>query len=310
MDSKLTRIGVFYDGNYFYHVSNNYNYNHPRRARLSIPGLHEFIRTKTAEMEGTDTRYCQVVDAHYFRGRLTAQEANNRNKLLADRLFDDVLMRQGVVTHYLPITSKGEKGIDVWFALEAYEQAILKRFNVVVLIAGDADYIPLIRKINSLGTRVMVLGWDFEYTDEMGNNRSTTTSVDLLEEVTYPVLMHEIIDNKTKRSDPVINNLFIYKDPAMQNVQRMQQRVNADGNLEPLPPAFEDSTGIKRNRVVTIKDGYGFVATDTPGRNLFFCWQDMIEGDFNELTAGDMVEYLVGENDRGECAQDVRKVLA
>ena len=309
MDSKLTRIGVFYDGNYFYHVSNYYNYNHPRRARLSIPGLHEFIRTKTAEMEGTDTRYCQVVDAHYFRGRLTAQEANNRNKLLADRLFDDVLMRQGVVTHYLPITSKGEKGIDVWFALEAYEQAILKRFNVVVLIAGDADYIPLIRKINSLGTRVMVLGWDFEYTDEMGNNRSTTTSVDLLEEVTYPVLMHEIIDNKTKRSDPVINNLFIYKDPALVNLQRQQQqRVNADGTMEPLPPAFADSSGVKRNRVVTMKDGYGFVATDTPGRNLFFCWQDMLEGDFNDLVAGDMVEYLVGENDRGECAQDVRKV--
>src|SRR5690606_38287374 len=102
-----------------------------------------------------------------------------------------------------------------------------KRFNVLVLIAGDADYIPLIRKINSLGTRVMVLGWDFEYTDELGNARSTTTSVDLLEEVTYPVLMHEIIDNKTKRSDPIINNLFIYKDPAMQLVQR--PKVNGDG---------------------------------------------------------------------------------
>jgi len=30
-----------------------------------------------------------------------------------------------------------EKGIDVWFALEAYELAIHKRFDVCVLVAGD-----------------------------------------------------------------------------------------------------------------------------------------------------------------------------
>jgi hypothetical protein len=27
-DSKLTRIGVFYDGNFFFHVSNYYHYSH------------------------------------------------------------------------------------------------------------------------------------------------------------------------------------------------------------------------------------------------------------------------------------------
>ncbi|MEX1187886.1 MAG: cold-shock protein, partial [Bacteroidia bacterium] len=29
----VTRIGVFYDGNYFLHVSNYYNYFHERRRR-------------------------------------------------------------------------------------------------------------------------------------------------------------------------------------------------------------------------------------------------------------------------------------
>ena len=49
--SRLTRIGVFYDGNYFYHVSNYYFYSHPRQARISISGLHEFIREKVCEMD-------------------------------------------------------------------------------------------------------------------------------------------------------------------------------------------------------------------------------------------------------------------
>ena len=39
LDGKLTRIGIFYDGNFFFHVSNYYHYHHERRARISIGGL-------------------------------------------------------------------------------------------------------------------------------------------------------------------------------------------------------------------------------------------------------------------------------
>src|SRR6266436_5090930 len=65
-DSKLTRIGIFYDGNFFFHISNYYNYHHERRSRISVGGFHAFIRDEAAKYEGTDTRYCQIVDAHYF----------------------------------------------------------------------------------------------------------------------------------------------------------------------------------------------------------------------------------------------------
>ena len=164
----LTRIGVFYDGNYFYHVSNFYCYGHARKSRLSIPGIHEFIKRFVSCQENISPAFCQIVDCHYFRGRLPAMEANERQILLNERIFDDILMREGIVTHYLPITKSGEKGVDVSLALEALELTLFKKFNIVVLIASDGDYIPLVRKLNSLGTRVMVLGWDFEYTDENG----------------------------------------------------------------------------------------------------------------------------------------------
>src|SRR4051794_21769804 len=163
-DSKLTRIGVFYDGNFFFHVSNYYAYHHPRRARISVSGLHEFICKRVAEEEGSDVRYCQIVDAHYFRGRYKAQDAQEYH-LRNDRIFDDVLIREGVVAHYLPLVQNieggfGEKGIDIWFALESYELAIYKRFDVSVLITGDGDFLPLVRKLNTLGTRVMLLAWE------------------------------------------------------------------------------------------------------------------------------------------------------
>src|SRR5262245_53589537 len=113
-DSKLTRIGVFYDGSFFSHVSNYYQYHHDRRSRISVSGLHDFIRDEVAKCEHSDARYCQIVDAHYFRGRLSASEADNRDMLYRERVFDDVLVREGVTTHYLPLGPQGEKGIDVW----------------------------------------------------------------------------------------------------------------------------------------------------------------------------------------------------
>jgi uncharacterized LabA/DUF88 family protein/cold shock CspA family protein len=212
--SALTRIGVFYDGNYFLHVSNYYNYTHERKSRISISGLHQFVRDQVAKAEDTTVPLCQIVDAHYFRGRLNAHEANQRgNQLFYDRLFDDILMSEGVVTHYLPVKTyqgyRQEKGIDVWFALEAFELALYKKFDVVVLITADGDYVPLVRKLNTLGSRVMVLSWDFEYLNDQGERMVTRTSQDLLEEVSYPVSMHQEIDNRVRKNDTMIQNLFV-----------------------------------------------------------------------------------------------------
>jgi hypothetical protein len=47
-DLSLTRIGVFYDGNYFLHVSNFYNYFHGRKSRISISGLHHLSSPEIA----------------------------------------------------------------------------------------------------------------------------------------------------------------------------------------------------------------------------------------------------------------------
>jgi hypothetical protein len=70
--NQLIKIGVFYDGSYFGVVSNYYMHHHEKNARISISGLHKFIRHKVAREEGIDLRYCQVIDAHYFRGLFSA----------------------------------------------------------------------------------------------------------------------------------------------------------------------------------------------------------------------------------------------
>jgi cold shock CspA family protein len=333
-DSRLLRIGIFYDGNYFYHVSNYYCYAHPRRARLSIPGVHDFIKRLVSEYEGADHKFCQIVDCHYFRGRLPAIEAEARRILLNERVFDDILMREGVVTHYLPMSRQGgEKGVDVSLSLEALELTIFKKFNVVVLIACDGDYVPLVRKLNSIGTRVMVLGWDFEYMDDNGNSRVTMTSARLMNEVTYPVWMHKLIDDREKRGDKTVGDLFVppphernapppsqpplirpaapfQPEPPLPPVNfgnlpadDLHQPGDANGNLILPPGAPKRLTG----SVVQMKNGYGFISRENPpGKNLFFFWEDVEGVDFNDLCEGDLLEYELGVNERGDCARHVR----
>jgi uncharacterized LabA/DUF88 family protein/cold shock CspA family protein len=304
-DQKLTRIGVFYDGNYFLHVSNYYNWFHERKTRISISGLHNFIRTQVAHEESTDARLCQIVDAHYFRGRLNATDAMQRgNQLYYDRVFDDILMSEGVTTHFLPVKTmisgfKQEKGIDVWLALEAFELAFYKRFNVLVLIACDGDYVPLIRKLNTLGTRVMVLSWDFEYINDDGQKMITRTSQDLLEEVTYPVAMHEIIENRVRKSEPLINNLFV---PASNEKTFRKQpepsKLNKKDNL---------STKNYKSEIHSLKAGYGFIKHQQ--KTIFFHYSGLIDVDFNDLLVGDKVEYTLDKNDKGEdVAKDIRLI--
>lgn len=312
----LIRIGVFYDGNYFLHVSNYYNYSHERRSRIAISGLHQFIRSQVAQEENVDVRLCQIVDAHYFRGRLNAHEASQRNnQLFYDRLFDDILMSENVVTHYLPVKSyqgsRHEKGIDVWLALEAYELALYKKFDVTVLITADGDYVSLVRKLNTLGTRVMVLSWDFEYQNEDGDKMVTRTSQDLLEEVSYPVPMHEIIDNRMRKNDALIQNLFV-----KQQLKPSPYVPVSNGSGNSMPTDLLDAPNVgngtdydpndrKISTIRSLKSGYGFI--NYPPNNLFFHYTSLIDSDFNELQLDDQVEFRLGHNAEGkDIAVDVR----
>jgi len=207
-----TRIGIYYDGHYFYKVSNYYKFDHSRQARISIPGLHNFICNEVSTRLDTDLDNCKVVEAHYFRGR--SMKTGNEKAIVGERYFEDALTREAVNLHYLPLVRGAnnelkEKGIDVSLALDAYKKAIAKSFDIFVLIAGDGDYLPLVRELQAMGSPgtpidVMLVSWDFECT----NGDVTMTSQDLLEEVKYPIQMASVIDDRLNLKNPVIMGLF------------------------------------------------------------------------------------------------------
>lgn len=308
MSERLTKIGVFYDGNYFLHVSNYYNYDHPRRARLSIAGLHRFIEARVGNDTGKPGN-AKIVDSQYFRGRLSAQEAQNRGSVLYyDRVFDDILMSSGVTTHYSPLRNSNgrrqEKGIDVWFALEAFEAAMLRKLDVVVLIASDSDYVPLVRKIQSLGCKVMVMGWDFEFTTDNGSRMVTRTSQDLLMEASHPLLMTEVIDRPRSQGDrALVDDLFV--------AGSAEKKRAPAAETQPEPPKKEQKAKIEleeptegqvgdrmESEVFSLKNGYGFIKY--PPNNLFFHHTTVENVDFSELYVNDHVGFTLTHNDKGQ----------
>jgi uncharacterized LabA/DUF88 family protein/cold shock CspA family protein len=299
---KLTKIGVFYDGNYFLHVSNYYNYNHQAKRRISISGLHELIINLVADEESQDPRLCRIVDAHFFRGRLNAYEASQKgNQLYYDRVFDDILMSEGVTTHYMPVKNaygNRDKEIDISLALEAFQSAIHKQFDVLVLIASDGDYVPLVKKLNSIGTRVMILGWDFEYTNDEGQRMITKTSHDLQVTSNYPVAMFDLINEGFNRNDDLIDRLFVQTGVG-------RTATSATINFEDL--GFEEGER-QTSSINSVKSGYGFI--NFQPKNLFFHFSSLLETDFNSLQEGDSVEFTVATNEKGELvAREVKLII-
>jgi cold shock CspA family protein/uncharacterized LabA/DUF88 family protein len=286
----ILRIGIFYDGYYFYKVSNYYKYEHDKKSRISISGLHEFIRSEVANLTKMDIRQCQIIDAHYFKGRSSAKDLGE--KVQSERVFEDILMRENIVSHYLPLRYSGdgsiaqEKGIDVWLALEAYELAIYKHFDFLVLIAGDGDYVPLVRKLHTLGTQVMLICWDFSYHNENGDMVETKTSRQLLSEVFCPVQMQYKIDQE---DNEYVRDLFV--------PERVPEYVY---NFSPgsvthheIPVAGEEEL---TSTIYSINpNGFGFIR-DEERNNIFFHYSKVTNCDFSELKFGMKVKYTVEED--------------
>ena len=282
----ILRIGIFYDGYYFYKVSNYYKYEHEKKSRISISGLHDFIRSEVASLTKTDIRQCRIIDAHYFKGRSSARELGE--KVQSERVFEDILMRENIVSHYLPLrfgdnNVAQEKGIDVWLALEAYELAIYKHFDILVLVAGDGDYVPLVRKLHTVGTQVMLICWDFSYHNENGDVEETKTSRQLQEEVFFPVHMHQRIEQNNNEyiKELFVPEKFFEKPPVVNSMKEVEEDKDEHEFI---------STIYSIN-----PNGFGFIR-DEERNNIFFHYSRVTNCDFQDIKFGMKVKYEVEED--------------
>ena len=180
-------IGVFIDGGYYAKINEGFG----GTRKVNLKGLLSFITGRIAKDGNIERRHLYITECHYYRGRYRAEEARQKNLLLDERKFEDMLIENDVIFHYKHLrTAPGggviEKGVDTWFALDTYEMTLFREFDFVVLISGDADHEMLARKLKALKTHVILLTWDPANT--------ASTSRFLREEVCTHYDMNKIIE--------------------------------------------------------------------------------------------------------------------
>lgn len=166
MENKQISIGVFIDGGYYAKIDEGLKKN--LSLQVNLTSLLAYLRRQVSAKYQVPYEDCQITENHYFRGRYRVYDANNKHLLYSERKFEDALIENDVIFHYkhLREVKKGtevtivEKGIDTWYALETYELTLLRKFEVVVLITGDADHEMIARKLKALKSRVLLLTWN------------------------------------------------------------------------------------------------------------------------------------------------------
>ena len=178
-------IGVFIDGGYFAKIDEGLAASNS--GKVNVKGLLKFIPEMIARQFGIDQKTLYITEAHYYRGRFRASDAENRHLLLEERKFEDSLIENDIIFHYKhlrPNPSGGiiEKGIDTWFALDTYELTLYREFDYVVLISGDADHEMLARKLKALKTHTILLTWDPAHTGSTSRflSEEVCTHIDIM----------------------------------------------------------------------------------------------------------------------------------
>ena len=166
MNNKNVSVGVFIDGGYWAKINEALEDQLSMNIRLS--SFLKFVCEKISELHDIPVKNCFITENHYFRGRYRVNDANSKHLLYAERKFEDELIENDVIFHYKHLreiqknggTTVIEKGIDVWFALEAYELSTFRDFDFVVLITGDADHEMLVKKLKAIKKDVILINWN------------------------------------------------------------------------------------------------------------------------------------------------------
>lgn len=211
---ESVRVMIFYDGNYFKQGNVYFRYQ-DRRGWFSFSELHRFFEKYVAQKVKQAIDITKVVEAHYYDGRTTTRVADQVS-LEKERDFEMALIEAGIVPHYLPVQEKeirsgedevryrlAQKGVDVELAIDVLDYAHEDRYDVAILVTGDSDFVPLVRRITSLGKHAMVAHFTIEsWTDTMGKvHRPTYVARALVDAASWSLDFNQVVKDRDWKTE-------------------------------------------------------------------------------------------------------------
>ncbi|WP_067480890.1 DUF6221 family protein [Actinomadura hibisca] len=258
-----TRIGVFYDGGWFHHLSSYFANHSTWRSGLALQGVHDMLRWYLAQKTGRPLDGIVITQKHFVRGR--RGDAPNP--------FDAVLDNEGVMRHDVTVNAAQEKGADVHLALETFQQAVTAPLDVVALITGDADFVPLVERLHRFEVKVLLPTIDVTFFDANGKRWDLACSSALAAAADHTPTWTELIGDALRPG-------YVLAYPLM----------SAAPSGDPGDGVGQD--GYRRGTVNRWDPGqeYGFVQDDL--KRSWFVSRGQLVGGRTELEKGQRVAFL------------------
>lgn len=191
-DDKI-KAHVYIDGNFTVHIHKYLA--KTQKKTINWPRLIEYIKERITKEE---QRTC-VVESHFFVGTGTLTTDTER-----DFLFNS-MEHAGITKHATPLKEKvsggglKEDAVDtnlVFFATQDFYKR--EKYEYLVLLAGDSDFVPLMRGLAAEAVKTFVIYMDFE-DKELGTTRTAQTlleNADVRESI--ETLLRERVDERIR----------------------------------------------------------------------------------------------------------------
>lgn len=193
-ETDFLRIGVFYDGTFFTRAQ-NYFYGQGY-GWLSFQELHKLLESYVRTKEQGFSSY-KVVYSAWFQGLYKSNQATEDN-LRLDRKRHHDLLHAGIEPKNIPMSeTQGEKGIDVYMAVETLQIGLDKKIDLAILVTGDGDFVPLVRALMKNGVKVLVSY--FKYEEE--NGHKSFANERLILSANYSLNINELENDKEFKAE-------------------------------------------------------------------------------------------------------------
>jgi uncharacterized LabA/DUF88 family protein len=158
--TDFLRIGVFYDGTFFTKAQ-NYFWGQKTYGWLTFQEFHKLLESYVGKKEQGYAAY-KIVYSAWFQGLHKESLATEAN-LRLDRKRHHDLLHAGIEPKNVPMSeTQGEKGIDVYMAVETLQVGLDDKIDIAILVTGDGDFVPLVRALMKNGIRVVIAYFEYE----------------------------------------------------------------------------------------------------------------------------------------------------
>jgi uncharacterized LabA/DUF88 family protein len=287
--SETKNALLVYDGHFFRICRRYYRYSASPKLWLNIRALGTYLQTVLAEELGPTYRgLTRIVEQHLYIGQ-QSHEHLSEAAIYEWLEYYSALSQAEVTLHGRRAHLNGEgalveKGVDLELALDTFCRAVVlnPEIDVVILVTGDADFVPLIQQLARYKKETLVVGFEFTGSYPDGSVFNAGVSAELKRAATwYLDLGHEI---QSRGKSEKMRALFAPDQPPARALTTTVPAISEAlprlvGTVVPLPVG---ERGEKRN--------FAFLV-DSAGINRYFRAEDLNGFSYPELTPGLRVEY-------------------